>query len=101
MIRVAVLYPNGPDARFDHDYYANRHMKMVTERLTPMGLIKSEIDRGIAGEPAQPYVAICYLLFNSVEEFQKALAVHNDEFTADIPNYTNLAPQIQISEIVA
>ena len=103
MIRVAVLYPNKPDAKFDHDYYATRHMKMVTEKLTPMGLIKGEIDKGIGGASAgspPPYVATGYMLFNSIEDFQKALGAHNDEFMADVPNYTNIEPQIQISEVV-
>jgi len=103
MIRVSVLYPNKPNAKFDHDYYANNHMRMVTEKCTPLGLVKAEIDRGIAGAAPNsppPYVAIGYILFNSVEELQTALMKHNDEFMADIPNYTNIEPQVQISEVV-
>ena len=103
MIRLAVIYPNKEDARFDHDYYANSHMKLVTDRLAPMGLTKVEIDKGIGSMPPgspPPYVAIMYMTFGSLEELQKAMAAHNDELSADIPNYTNIVPQVLISEVV-
>ena len=31
MIKVSVLYPNRPTARFDMDYYVKRHVPMVLE----------------------------------------------------------------------
>ena len=103
MIRLAVLYPNKEGSKFNHDYYVNRHIKLVNEKLKPMGMTKVEIDKGIGsmapGSPP-PYVAIMYMTFNSIEEFQKALAAHNDELSADIPNYTDIQPQVQISEVV-
>ena len=102
MIRVTILYPNKPGGKFDHDYYANQHMKMVKEKLEPMGLIKSEVDKGIGGgAPGSPppYVAVAYLIFNSVDDFQKALGAHSKAFQADRPNYTDIEAQIQISEI--
>ena len=33
MIKVTVFYPNSDGARFDMDYYRDRHMSMVRERL--------------------------------------------------------------------
>jgi len=103
MIRVTVLYPNKPEGKFDHNYYANQHMKMVNERLGPMGLVKSEIDKGVGGVlggSPPPYVALGYLVFNSIEDFQKAFAAHGGEILSDLPNYTDIESQIQISEIV-
>ncbi len=35
-----------------------------------------------------------------LEEFQTGFFTHAAEFTADMPNYTDLVPQVQISEIV-
>jgi len=103
MIKVTVLYPNKPDTKFDHDYYANQHTKMVVEKLGPMGLVKDGIDKGIGGIPAgspPPYFALGHMVFNSIEDFQKGFAAHGEEIMADIPNYTNTEPQIQISEVV-
>ena len=102
MIKVTVLYPNKPDAKFDHDYYANQHVKMAVEKLGPMGLVRGEIDKGIGGIPAgspPPYVALGHMVFNSIEDFQKGFAAHGEEIMADVPNYTNIEPQIQISEV--
>ena len=102
MIRVSVLYPNNPGSKFDHDYYANTHLPMVKGKLGT-ALVDSGIDKGIGtaapGAPA-PYASIGWLTFNSVEEFQNAFGAHAEEIMADIPNYTDIEPQIQISEIV-
>jgi uncharacterized protein (TIGR02118 family) len=103
MIRVTALYPNKPDAKFDFDYYLNKHAKMFVEKLTPFGFVKAEIDRGIGGiQPGSPppYVALMSIVFNSIDDFQKFLGAHGDEIMADVPNYTNIEPQMQVSEIV-
>ena len=104
MIRISVLYPSGEGKKFDVDYYVNKHMKLVRERLGGFGLARTEVDRGVAGgapgAPA-PYVAVGHLYFSAAADFQKGMGVHGKEILADIPNYTNIQPQIQISEIVS
>ena len=40
-----------------------------------------------------------HLTFESVEAFQEAFGPHADKILSDIPNFTNSAPKIQISEI--
>jgi uncharacterized protein (TIGR02118 family) len=103
MVRISVLYPNEAGKKFDTDYYKNRHMALVTERLRSFGLIRTEVDKGLAGggpgAPA-PYVAIGHVYFNSVQDFQKGMGTHGKEIMADIPNYTNINPIIQISEVI-
>jgi uncharacterized protein (TIGR02118 family) len=103
MVRVTVLYPNESGKKFDHDYYVNKHMKLVRDRLTSFGLVRTEVDRGTAGggpgAPA-PFVAIGHVYFSRAEDFQKGMAQHGAEIMADIPKYTNIQPQIQISEII-
>src|SRR5262249_11372476 len=49
MIRVSVLYPTSEGKKFDVDYYVNKHMKLVRERLTAFGLVRTEVDKGVAG----------------------------------------------------
>ncbi len=103
MIRVSVLYPMGEGKKFDATYYLQKHMPLVRERLGKAGLVRAEVDKGIAGgapgAPA-PYVYIAHLYFNSIADFQKAMAVHGKEIMGDVPNYTNIPLQVQISEIV-
>ncbi len=104
MIRISVLYPNDAGKKFDHAYYKDKHMPLVAQRLKPFGLIRYEVDKGVAGgapgAPA-PFVGACHIYFNTLGEFQKGMGQHGAELMADIPNYTNIPAQIQISEIVS
>lgn len=103
MIRVSVMYPAGEGKKFDSDYYVQKHMKLVRERWGSMGLLKIEVDRGVAGgapgAPA-PYVAVGHVYFTSLDAFQKAAAAHGQELFADVPNFTDIAPQVQIAEVI-
>ena len=104
MIRVTVLFPKTSDSHFDMDYYLSKHVPMTTSKLQSLGIpVKTEVDEGLGtimpGEPA-PYAAIGYLLFENMEDLQKGLATHGAEIMGDIPNFTNVQPQIQIGSIV-
>ena len=57
-----------------------------------------EVDSGAAGAPAT-YVAMGHLYFDTTDAFQAAFAPHAQAIMADIPNYTNIQPTIQISEV--
>jgi uncharacterized protein (TIGR02118 family) len=103
MIRVSVFYPtSGPEA-FNHEYYFKQHYKLVHDRLGPEGMVGVQFDKGVAdgGGGKPPFHAIAHLVFNSVGDFQKAMAKHGPEIMGDIPNYTKIAPTIQVSEIAA
>jgi len=58
------------------------------------------VDEGISqeGSPA-PFIAIGYLMFDSLKASESALNTHGARLMADIPNYTNTKPTIQVSEI--
>jgi uncharacterized protein (TIGR02118 family) len=59
-------------------------------------------EQGLAGGApgsAPTYIAIGHLLFDSVEAFETAFAPHASEILADVPNYTNAKPVIQINQI--
>jgi len=101
MIRVSVVYPRTEGESFDMDYYVNKHMPMVRDRCGD-ALKGMNIYEGLAGgQPGEPPAFVCIgaLEFDSVEAFQNAFAPHMGEIMGDIPNYTKIAPQIQISEI--
>jgi len=94
MIKVSVTYPSGEDTTFDHDYYANSHVPLC---LTTWNPVKSEIDKGING----PNVAGVHFYFETMDAFQAALAkTGTGEVMADVANYTNIEPVMQVSEIV-
>lgn len=102
MIKVSVMYPNSPGARFDHDYYRDRHLPLVRQRMGEQ-LHHYTIDKGIAGGApgeAATYVGMCHLYCASVDAFQAGFGPHAAEILADIPNYTDQSPVLQISEVV-
>lgn len=93
MIRVSVYYPGGDDVTFDHDYYRNTHVPMCTDAWN----VGAEIDKGVNG----PYVAAVHFFFESMEQMQTAMgSPKTGAVMADVPNYTNATPVMQISEIV-
>ncbi len=102
MIKVSVLYPQEGGSRFDHDYYRDKHMPMVADKLGA-ACKGYTIDKGLAGAApgsGPTFVAGCAFFFDSTEAFQAAFAPHASEIMGDIPNYTDRQPVIQINEVV-
>jgi len=101
MIKVSVFYPASESAKFDMDYYCKSHMPMVKENLGA-ACKNMAVDQGMAGgAPGAPatYVAMGHLYFDSVAAFQTAFGPHADAIMSDVPNYTNVQPVIQISDV--
>ena len=102
MIKVSVMYPNKPGARFDHGYYRDKHMPLVKERMGATCLFYT-VDKGLAGgAPGEPptYIGMCHIFCDNVASFQEGFGPHAEEILADIPKYTDLSPVLQISEVV-
>ena len=103
MVRLSVMYSATPGSRFDWDYYLNHHAELASRLLIPRGLLRTEIDKGIGGfPPGTPptYHAVAHLFFSTLAEIQSALEATGAELMADIPNYTDAATVLQISEVV-
>jgi uncharacterized protein (TIGR02118 family) len=101
MVKVSVFYANTPGVTFDMRYYLDKHMRICREQLGAAlkGVqVEEGISGGAPGAPA-PYVAVGHLLFDSLESFQTAFPPAAAAIQGDIPNYTNVTPTIQISEV--
>ena len=95
MIRFSVVYPTTEGATFDHDYYRDKHVPLA---VSTWGLEGADIDKAVSG----PYVAAVHFNFESNEALQAALGAEGTgAVMADVANYTNATPVIQISEIVS
>jgi uncharacterized protein (TIGR02118 family) len=94
MIRLSVLYPNTDGAKFDHDYYRDKHVPLCVKTW---GLEGAEIDKGVDG----PYVAAVHFKFASTDALQSAMGSEGTgAVLADVANYTTIAPVLQTSEII-
>ena len=104
MICVSAFYPAAGESRFDMQYYLDQHIPLVGRLLKPFGLEKIEVDEGLAGgAPGAPanYKIIFRMYFDTLDNFQTALnAVGNDIF-ADIPNYTDIPVELQVSNTLS
>lgn len=102
MIKVSVMYPNNPGARFDQAYYLGKHMPMVKARMGS-ALKFYVVDKGVAGgapgSPA-PYLFVVHLHCDSIGDYQRGFGPHAQEIMGDIPNYTDQTPLVQISEVL-
>lgn len=103
MICVSALYPAAGYGRFDWAYYMDKHIPMIERVLAPFGLQRVEVDQGVAGfAPGAPpnYLAICRMYFDSIENFQAAVGAVGNDIFADIPNYTDIPVELQISNLL-
>lgn len=101
MVKVSILYPSKPGARFDVDYYLNTHMPLV------LGLLGSavkavSVEIGILGGTSgqlPPFTAICGFTCETIQAFTDAFLANADVLQSDIPNFTDIAPVIQVSDL--
>jgi uncharacterized protein (TIGR02118 family) len=101
MIKVSAFYPNEEGKKFDMRYYYNKHIPMVQQKLGA-ACKRVAVEQGLGGaEPGSrpTYIIMFHLYFDSVEAFQTAFGLHAQAIMGDIPNYTDIQPTIQVSEV--
>lgn len=101
-IKVSVIYPDGEGKTFDMDYYCNKHIPMVAGLLGD-AVIGATVEKGIGGAApgsSAPFQAMGNIYFVSAESFQNSFGPHAEQIMGDVTNYTNIEPQIQVSEVM-
>jgi len=100
MIRITGTYRWIEGAHFDHHYFNSSHARITVEALSELGLIRLETDRVLATSAPEvgDIIAATHAYFANVDVAQTALAKAGAILMADVPNYTNLKPDIRLSE---
>ena len=102
MIKVSVIYPNTEGKKFDMNYYCNKHVPLVASLLGD-ALKDATVEKGIGGaapgSPA-PYAGMGNMYFNSIEEFGNSFGPNAEKIMGDLPNFTDIEPVIQVSEVM-
>lgn len=104
MICVTAFYPAAGEGRFDSTYYYAKHLPLVQSLLAPFGLERVEVDEGLSGPmPGSPpnYRVVCRMYFATIEGFQSALGSVGNQIFNDIPNYTDIPVELQVSKTVS
>ncbi|GGZ92450.1 EthD family reductase [Algibacter mikhailovii] len=102
LIKVTVVYPNSEGKEFDMDYYCNKHIPLVGSLLGD-ALKGATVEKGIGGGApgsSAPYAGMGNMYFDSVETFENAFGPNANKIMGDLPNFTNIEPVIQISEVM-
>jgi len=94
------MYPNTLGSKFDMDYYLGSHFDLVG-KLWGDNLISARAVKGI-GTPdpdtPAPYQVMAILEIESMDVLHQMIEEHGEEVMGDIPNFTDTAPIVQISE---
>ena len=101
-IKLSVFYPSGEGNHFDMEYYSNNHVSLLKE-LLGKAIIGATIEKGVGGEnpgDGPLFEAMGNLYFESMDSFQNSFAPNAQTIIADVPNYTNIEPVVQISEVI-
>lgn len=101
-IKVSVLYPKASGKHFDMQYYSNDHVGMVAE-LLGNSVIGATVEKGLSSSVpgSDPeFEAMGNLYFESMESFQNSFGPNAEKIMGDLPNFTNIQPIVQISEVV-
>ena len=102
MIKVSVMYPNAEGKHFDMDYYVNKHVPLVGQLLGDV-LKGVTVEKGLGSvEPGSSatFAGMGNMYFDTVEDFGKSFGPNADEIMGDLPNFTNIEPVVQISEVM-
>ncbi len=99
MVVVTICYREGVDV----EYYLSHHVPRSVELMTPLGVLRAETRRLIAGADGSkpPYVIITSLYFESLEAFQTCMA-HPDleELREDANNFYTGMPEIFVGDLL-
>lgn len=94
---VTILYPNKEGAKFDYNYYVNKHIPMTAMLFGQ----EIQILKGVpspVGPP--PFLCTCRIPVKSLDEFVAKMTEEGAALVADVPNYTNVEAVIQFEEVI-
>lgn len=98
---LQVLYPISADTNFDYAYYVETHIPMVDQYMGAH-IASSLVTKGVAGGPDTPagFYAVASFTFADQDAMNAAMSSAGPVME-DIPNFTNVKPQILIGEVLA
>ncbi|UAB89273.1 EthD family reductase [Ruegeria sp. SCSIO 43209] len=99
-VSLQVIYPIGTETHFDFDYYVDTHLPLVGEHMGSH-IERTVVTKGIAGGPEAPagHYAIATIMFEDQDAMNDAMSKAGPVL-ADLPNFTNVKPQMLIGEVI-
>ena len=98
---LAVYYPWQADAKFDYDYYREKHLKMLADlygKSVGKMIVRKGLRKGDGSVPA--FVTALTVEILAMDAYEAASKDVVPKLRADIPNFTNIIPVAQLEEIL-
>ena len=98
---LAVYYPWQADAKFDYDYYRDKHLKMLADlygKSVGKMVVRKGLRKGDGSAPA--FVTALTVEILAMDAYEAASKDVVPKLRADIPNFTNIIPVAQLEEIL-
>lgn len=91
-VTVTVLFPNEPDAKYDYDYYVNKHMPLIQSLWAKYGVTGFSVTKFTAGpdgsEPMYAFASTVY--WGSYDQIKTTFAEPEvGEIFEDVHKFSN------------
>lgn len=91
---ITILYPRTDDSTFDMGYYTSSHMPMFAEAVGD-----ACTGWGAATIADGKYAAMGWMTVTDQASFDAAMKEHGGKVIGDVPNYTNVRPEMLVGEV--
>jgi uncharacterized protein (TIGR02118 family) len=92
---LTILYPNGPDVRWDVEYYRTGHMPLIMRLYGPEAISRFELRKGMTsadGAGPAPFIGSINIYINKQEAFAAAGQAHTQTLVDDVKNFSSVNP---------
>jgi hypothetical protein len=101
-IVLTMLYPSGPDVKFDADAFRDRHIAVLQKAYGALERIELRVPPAAAeGTPPPPVIAAVSMWISDFNKFAAGAAANAKEVAASMATITNSLPMAQLDRFVA
>jgi hypothetical protein len=101
-IVLTMLYPNGPDLKFDADAFRDRHIPLLQKAYGALERIELRVPPVAAeGAPPPPMLAAVNMWISDFSKFAANAGANAKEVAASMATITNSRPMAQLDRFVA
>lgn len=100
MVKLTVMYPHREDARFDMKYYVNHHIMIHREDKNVLGIVIEQGENAFRGGDTPAMACVAHFFYESIGKLNESRTPEkSDRQMKDLPNFTDIVPMDQISEV--
>lgn len=100
MVKLTVMYPYHPGYHFDMDYYINHHIAIHKQDPLVLGILIEQGENAFRQGPDPSMVCVAHFFYESIGKLNESRTPEKGKRqAADLPNFTDITPLDQISEV--